>query len=98
MLSSPHSLDPIRWWIYCIGGVVTVIILMFMVCYHAFRQEWSERAARRKARALNYARIQEWQQEVNSFSNLTNRPASDILSELGIGQHKSQSQTPPQVV
>lgn len=69
-----------------------------MVCYYAFRQEWTEMAARRKARALNYARVQEFQQQVNSFSNLTNRPASDVLAELGIAQHKPQSQTPPQAV
>jgi hypothetical protein len=64
-----------------------------MVCYLAFRQECSEMAARRKAKALHYARLQEWQQQVNSFPNLTHRSASDILVELGIGQHQPQTQT-----
>ncbi len=65
---------------------------MFMVCYLAFRQEWAERAARRKAKVLHYARLQEWRQQVNSFPDLTHRPASDILVELGIGQHQPQPQ------
>jgi hypothetical protein len=33
-----RSLDIDHLWIYCIGGVVTVVILMIMVCYWAFRQ------------------------------------------------------------
>ncbi len=95
MLSPPKSLDIVRLWIYCIGGVATVIMLMIMVCYLAFRQECADRAARRKARALNYTRLQQWQQQVNSFSDLTHRPASDILVELGIGQHQTHPQPHP---
>jgi hypothetical protein len=86
----PPSIDILRLWIYCISGVVTVIVLMFVVCYMVFRQECSGMAARRKAKALQYARLHEWQQQVNAFPNLTHRPASDILVELGIGQHQPQ--------
>jgi hypothetical protein len=87
---SPPPIGILRLWIYCISGVVSVIILMIMVCRVAFRQECSEMAARRKARALQYARLQEWKQQANSFPNLTARPASDILVEFGIGQHQPQ--------
>ena len=66
-----------------------------MVCYLAFRQECSDIAARRKAKALQYARLQEWQEQVNSFPDLTHRPASDILVELGIGQHQPKPQSQP---
>ncbi len=66
-----------------------------MVCYLAIRQECSDMAARRKAKALQYARLQEWQQQVNSFPDLTHRPASDILNELGIGQHQPKPPSQP---
>jgi hypothetical protein len=95
MLSPPKSLNIVRLWIYCIGGVVTVVILMIMVCYWAFRQECADRAARRKARALNYTRLQQWRQQVNSFPDLTHRPASDILVELVIAQHQTHPQSQP---
>ena len=49
-----------------------------------------ERAARRKAKALHYARLQQWKQQKNSFSDLTHRPTRDILVEMGIAQHNPQ--------
>ncbi|CAF1388963.1 unnamed protein product [Adineta steineri] len=92
MIGSPPPTDDIlRLWIYCISGFITVIFLMIMICSIACRQECLDRAARRKAREHQYNRLQEWQQQVNSFPNLTHRPASDILAELGIGQHQPQS-------
>ena len=100
MLLESHFLDIPRLWIYCISGLVTVVSLMFMVCYYAFRQEWSERITRKKAKALHYARLRECQQQVDSYPNLTHRPTSDILAELSIGQNKPQTQpqsTPQQV-
>jgi hypothetical protein len=42
-------------------------------------------AAKRRAKMLQYARLEGWRQRVNSFPDLTHRPASDILVELGIG-------------
>lgn len=93
--SPPATTDIVRLWIYCISGVVTVIILMVMVCYLACRQEWRDMKARKEARANQYARLQEWQEQVRSFPDLSNRPASDILVELGIGQHQPQTHSQP---
>ncbi|CAF0833001.1 unnamed protein product [Adineta steineri] len=84
----PGSSDIVRLWIYCISGVATVIFLMIMVCYYAFHQEWSDRAARRQATENQRSRLLQWKEQVNSFPNLSHRPASDILAELNIGQHK----------
>jgi hypothetical protein len=95
MIEPPTSTNIARPWIYCISAVATFIFLMIMICYLAFRQECSDMAARRKARARQYARLQEWQQRVNSFPNLAHRPASDILVELGIGQHQPETQSEP---
>ncbi|CAF1226582.1 unnamed protein product [Adineta ricciae] len=84
----PTSTDLIRLWIYCITGVATVVLLMIMVCYYAFRQECSDRAERRRAKELHYTQIQELQRQVDSFPDLVHRPASDILMKLGIGEHQ----------
>ena len=90
MIRPPPSTDVLQLWIYSIGVVATVLFLMIMVCCFAFRQERSERAARRKAKAVHSVALEQWQQQVNSFPNLADRPASDILVELGLGQHQAQ--------
>jgi hypothetical protein len=85
MIRPPRSTDVLHLWIYCISGVGFVLFLMIMVCYFACRQECSERASRRKAKAVQSVALEQWQQQVNSFPDLASRPASDILVELGLG-------------
>ncbi len=91
----PTSTNIFHLWIYCATGFVTVILLMIMICFFAFRQECSEMKARKRAKTLHYARLQEWRQQMNSFPDLTHRPASDILIELGIGQHQPKTESQP---
>ncbi|CAF1110632.1 unnamed protein product [Adineta ricciae] len=89
-LIPPHDIT--RLWLYCIGGVATVIFLMVTVCYFACRQEYTDRAERRKAKERHLVTVQQWQQQVNSFPDLSRRPASDILMELNVGQHRPNPQ------
>ncbi len=47
------------------------------------------------AKALQYARLEGWRQRINSFPDLTNRSASDILVELGIDQPQTETEYQP---
>ena len=90
IIRPPPSTDLLQLWIYSISAVGFVLLLMMMVCYLACRQERSERAARRKAKVVQSVAVEQWQQQVNSFPNLSDRPASDILLELDLRQHPHQ--------
>jgi hypothetical protein len=82
-------------WGYVIGGIGTLVIAIIVIVVSLCRQHCKEQAIEEQKKAARSAKLLQWQQQANSFTNNTYRSDTDILTRLGMSELQPISTPPP---
>jgi hypothetical protein len=82
-------------WGYVIGGISTLVMAIIVIVVSLCRQYCKEQAMEERKKAARSAKLLQWQQQANSFTNIAYRSDTDILTRLGMSELQSIPTPPP---